>query len=96
MIKYTRDQQQNGYIAMSNNHLYQTITSQRSREECVRLQALLNDRNESLHIAEQQLQIAEQKLIDSPSQVKQAHIVMSLFMAFAVLVIIAMAFGGAA
>ena len=95
MIKYTCNQQ-NGYIVMSNNHLYQTITSQRSREECIRLQALLNDRNESLHIAEQQLQIAEQKLIDSPSQLKQAHIVMSLFMAFAVLVIIAMAFGGAA
>ena len=80
---------------MSDNHLYQVITSDRTVAECVRLQTVLNERNQALHIAEQQLQIAEQKLIDNPSQLKQAHKVMSLFMALAVLAVLVLAFGGA-
>ncbi len=80
---------------MSDNHLYQVITSDRAIAENARLQATLDDRNQALHIAEQQLQIAEQKLIDNPSQLKQAHKVMSLFMALAVLAVLVLAFGGA-
>ena len=71
---------------------YQTngsVPPTRAQQEIERLQTILSERN-------QQLQAAEQTITHTQINHKQAHKNMRLLMVFCVLVIVAMAFGGAA
>ncbi|MFK4001729.1 hypothetical protein ACQKEI_01145 [Psychrobacter namhaensis] len=71
---------------------YQTngsVPPTRAQQEIERLQTILSERN-------QQLQAAEQTITHTQINHKQAHKNMRLLMVFCVVVIVAMAFGGAA
>lgn len=73
---------------MSASTIKQTLPARREQYEIARLQKTLNERN-------QQLQTIEQQLANTEISQKHARQNMRMLMAFCVVLVLAMIFGGA-
>lgn len=80
---------------MSESNITAACQGVRTTFELNRLQKTLDERNQQLHIAEQQVE-ALQKQLNHPSlSQKQSHRNMQMFMALCVVLVLALIFGGA-